>query len=142
MKCLLAALLIPLLYAEIAFGFGEHPEAYCIKKHQNEDFDCLVHCKFKHYIFTDDQYNIRDYHIRNLADFLIKYNVVAAKKRGEVEKHLRSCVESSRKKAGGQNCESIFKYYTCITDERLIFFNKYDDAIKLYDKTFTVVTRS
>nr|ABI20178.1 14.9 kDa salivary protein [Phlebotomus duboscqi] len=142
MKCLLAALLIPLLYAEIAFGFGEHPEAYCIERHK-KDSDCLVHCKFKHYTFTDDQYNIKEYHIRNLADFLIKYNVVTANKKNQVEQHLRSCVESSIKRAGGhKSCDSIFYYYTCITDEKLIFFNDYDNAIRRYDQTLKVVTES
>ncbi|XP_055703873.1 uncharacterized protein LOC129802230 [Phlebotomus papatasi] len=140
MKYLFAFVIIPLLYAEIAFGF-EHPEAFCIKKHKDTDFECILHCKFKYYNFVDDKYNIKDYHIRNLADFLINYNVVPANKRRNVEAHLRSCVTKSIKKHRTPSCDSIFSYYTCISDEKLIYFNDYDNAIRRYDQTLTVVTR-
>nr|ABI20149.1 14.6 kDa salivary protein [Phlebotomus duboscqi] len=142
MKYLFAFIIIPLLYADIAFGFGEHPEAFCIKKHQDTDFDCIVHCKLKHYTFADDSYIIKEHHIKNLADFLIRYNVVSASRRKDVVAHLKSCVKQSIKKAKIPSCDSSFRYYTCITDEKLIHFNAYDSAIRRYDQTLNVVTSS
>uniref|UniRef100_F6K8S6 14.57 kDa salivary PpSP15-like protein n=1 Tax=Phlebotomus sergenti TaxID=85759 RepID=F6K8S6_9DIPT len=135
--------LFAILFAGIAFGIvsGSHPEAYCINKHKDTDFECIVHCKFKHYNFVDEKYNIRDSHIRNLSNFLIRYNVIAVNKRTDVEKHLKSCVEQSLKKAKKPSCDTIFTYYMCITDEKLVHFDNYDRAIKLYDQTIYVVSR-
>uniref|UniRef100_F6JYE7 14.4 kDa salivary PpSP15-like protein n=1 Tax=Phlebotomus tobbi TaxID=33402 RepID=F6JYE7_9DIPT len=117
---------------------GDHPERKCIRKLKDKEPECIIHCKYNLYKFTDDRFNINDEHMRKLSDVLIKYRAVDAGKKTQVDEHLRKCKDKVMKKSKIPDCDRIMSYYMCVIDHKLIDFDKYDKAMKAYDYSIYV----
>ncbi|XP_059621372.1 uncharacterized protein LOC132265005 [Phlebotomus argentipes] len=136
MNTLVCALIFLLFF--IGFCQAENPEKYCIRTLKDTHFDCIVYCKYNYYVFTDGKFSIDKKHMDNLTYILIKYKAVDSSKKKQVQEHLEKCKEKAIRKNKTPSCDRIMDYYRCVVDDKLIDFDKYDRAMRMYDSTIIV----
>nr|ABI20164.1 13.9 kDa salivary protein [Phlebotomus duboscqi] len=117
-----------------------HPFEKCKEDSKAGKFgeECILHCQYKIYGFTNKKYEISSYHIEKFYKVLSKGNIVQKNDKNKLRKLLKDCADQAERDPTSKDCRKINNYYRCIVNNDLVSYNKYAEIIIAHDKTFNV----
>uniref|UniRef100_A0A6B2EJM1 Conserved secreted protein n=1 Tax=Phlebotomus kandelakii TaxID=1109342 RepID=A0A6B2EJM1_9DIPT len=119
----------------------EHPSTKCRREFKVEE-ECINHCEFKHYGFTDDQYRIKKHHRENFRNAMSHYGAIRKDQENQLDKLLDRCAKKARESPAttkSDKCLKIIKYYQCVVVyNNLINYSAYVNAITKINDSINV----
>uniref|UniRef100_C6G4F7 14 kDa salivary protein C n=1 Tax=Phlebotomus arabicus TaxID=578135 RepID=C6G4F7_9DIPT len=138
MKLLLVVLVAVIILIMICHA--DHPETKCRKDVGQEE--CITHCEYKYYGFTDDRFRIRKHHRENFRNVLSHYGAIRKDQENDLIKLLNKCAKKVREspaKSKRERCYKIENYYRCVVvDSNIINYSAYVKAITKLDNSINV----
>nr|ABI20179.1 14.4 kDa salivary protein [Phlebotomus duboscqi] len=135
--CLISAVfLIGICQADI-------PSRKCRELYKTKQIDeeCILHCEYVAYGFTNMKFDIENEHIYKYMAVLMKAKILNDSNRKKFETMFKNCKKRAFAKYSKRSCKTITDYYECIvyyTDDDLIIDGKFANAIIAFDKTVKV----
>nr|AAX55748.1 14 kDa salivary protein [Phlebotomus ariasi] len=119
---------------------AERPSQKCRRELKTEE-ECILHCEYKHYRFTDDQFRLNADQRGDFRNIMRRYGAIRVDQESQLDKHLKKCANKVAKTPATSRkdkCRKISRYYHCAVDNKLFKYNDYANAIIKYDKTINV----
>uniref|UniRef100_C6G4F6 14 kDa salivary protein B n=1 Tax=Phlebotomus arabicus TaxID=578135 RepID=C6G4F6_9DIPT len=124
----------------IVICHAERPSQKCRRELKKEE-ECILHCEYKHYHFTDDQFGLDSDQRGDFRNAMRRYGAITVNQERQLDKHLQKCAKKVQKtpaKTRSEKCIKITQYYRCAIDNKLFRYNDYAQAIIKLDKSMNV----
>nr|AAX55750.1 14 kDa salivary protein [Phlebotomus ariasi] len=120
---------------------AEHPGTKCRREFAIEE-ECINHCEYKHFGFTDDQFRIKKHHRENFKNAMSHYGAIRKDQEGELDKLLNRCAKKAKESPATSKrdkCYRIINYYRCVVvDNNLINYSVYVKAVTKINDSINV----
>nr|CCK33663.1 15.3 kDa salivary protein SP11 [Phlebotomus perniciosus] len=100
-----------------------------------KDEECILHCEYKYYGFTDDNFELDSDLRGHFRTAMRKRGAIRIDQERQLDKHLKKCAQEAKK---SEKCRKIIQYYRCAVNNKLFQYNAYAKAIIALDKTINV----